>query len=157
VTGREFLFMVLMSCFISCNYFTNDSNSSKKSLDTIVDFTTVNVSPSFKSCDQLIDEEKTNCFRTTIKKHFKDGLDDNEFSSEEDISETIVLVLRIDNFGVVTLKELQASQEINDKLPELSSVLNTIVNEMPDLSPATKMGVPVTTEYQLPIKIQTKE
>ncbi|MFY7669575.1 hypothetical protein ACOSP6_00670 [Tenacibaculum sp. MEBiC06402] len=155
--GRAFLFILVISSLVSCNYFTNDSKGDKETLDTIVDFTTVNVSPSFKSCEQLIDEEKTNCFRTTIKNHFTEALSRNEFSSEEDISETVVLVLRIDNEGEVTLKELQSSQEIKNKLPELASVLNSIVNEMPYLSPATKMGVPVTTEYQLPIKIRTKE
>lgn len=155
--GRVFLYLVMMSCLVSCNYFTGDTKSNETDLDTVVDFTTVNVSPSFKECEQLIDEDKTNCFRTTIRKHFTDRLAQNTFSSQEDISETVVLVLRIDKKGKVTLKEIQSSEEIRIILPELTSVLNRIVREIPDLSPATKIGIPVTTEYQLPIKIQTKE
>jgi hypothetical protein len=152
-----FIFIVVVSCCVSCNYFSNDANNTTSKLDTVVDFTTVDVSPSFKECEQLLDDEKTECFRTTIRQHFTDGLYQNEFSSEEDIDETIVLVLRISEKGKMKLKKIESSSEIQNKLPELKSLLNKIVRDIPDLYPATKRGIPVTTEYQLPIEIQTQE
>lgn len=146
-----------MSCCLSCNYFSNDGKNSTPKLDTVVDFTTVDVSPSFKECEQLLDGEKTECFRTTVRQYFTDGLHQNELSSEEDIKETIVLVLRISDKGKMTLKRIKSSDEIQERLPELRLLLNQIVRDISDLFPATKRGIPVTTEYQLPIEIQTQE
>ncbi len=146
-----------MSCCLSCNYFSNDGNDLKSKLDTVVDFTTVDISPSFKECEQLLDDEKTECFRTTIRQHFTNGLRQNQLTSDEDISETIVIVLRISDKGKMKLKKIKSSDEIQDKFPELKLLLNQIVSEIPNLYPATKRGIPVTTEYQLPIEIQTQE
>ncbi|CAL2058987.1 hypothetical protein [Tenacibaculum sp. 190524A05c] len=154
---RVFLFILIISCCLSCSYFSDDGKNSKPKLDTVVDFTTVDVSPGFKECEQLLDDEKTECFRTTIRQHFTDGLHQNEFSSDEDIKETIVLVLRINDKGKMTLKQIKASDDIQQRFPELKSLLNQIVRDIPDLFPATKRGIPVTTEYQLPIEIQTQE
>jgi hypothetical protein len=157
VIRRVFIFVIMLSSCYSCNYFSNDGKPTKQKLDTIVDFTTVSQSPSFKNCEELLDDDKTNCFRNSIRKHFTEKLKETQFSSDAEISETVVLILRINNKGKVSLKEVESSNVIQEELPDLLAVLNKIVSELPQLIPASKIGIPVTTEYQLPIKIKTTE
>lgn len=157
MVNRVFLILILLMACFSCNYIKNRSSNSIEKLDTIVDFTTVDNSPSFKECEQLIDSDKTSCFRTSISNHFTEGLKRNDFLTNEDINETVIVVLQIDKKGSVTLKEIQSSTELQKKLSELPEVLRNIVNDIPNLFPAIKRGIPVTTIYQLPIQIQTKE
>lgn len=150
-------FVVGLSICTSCNYFSGDKNNVNRSgIDTIVDFSTVDVSPSFKECEDLLDAEKTGCFRKQIREKFAKRLNRYIFSSKEDIDETIILVLNINQNGKIAVENVASSEYIKENLPELSEILMQMVDSIPNLYPAIKRGIPVTTQYKLPIRIQTK-
>ncbi len=52
---------------------------------------------------------------------------------------------------------MESSKEIKIKLPKLDSVLRVSVDKIPNVYAAIKRGIPVTTKYRLPIKIQIKQ
>ena len=112
-------------------------------LDTIVNFSSVDTSPSFKVCDSIIDKQKkTNCFRTTIHQKIGAELQKHQFVIRDSISEIVYVDLLINSKGKIILEAMDSSEEIKIKLPKLDSVLR---------------GIPVTTKYRLPIKIQIKQ
>lgn len=148
-------FLILIGCCVSCNYSTTNKKNTTESLDTIVDFSTVDVSPSFKECEQLLGNEKTSCFRNSVQEKFTKGLKQYAFSSEADIEETILVVITINHKGKIGITEVQSSEFIQEKLPNLSDILGQMVDSLPKLFPATKRGIPVTVQYELPIEIKT--
>ena len=127
-------------------------------LDTIVNFSSVDTSPSFKVCDSIIDKQKkTNCFRTTIHQKIGAELQKHQFVIRDSISEIVYVDLLINSKGKIVLEAMASSEEIRIQLPELDSVLRISVDKIPNVYAAIKRGIPVTTKYRLPIKIQIKQ
>lgn len=158
---RVFSFLVVIIFCTSCDYFSMNqkkNTSTKNSLDTVVDLHSVDVSPSFSVCDSLIEKtKKTNCFRTTIHQLITEKLSDNKLTSEDAIDETINVHLLINSKGTIIFKELQSSERIKNDFPQLDSLLKISIENLPKIYPATKRGIPVTTQYQLPIRIKLEE
>ncbi|WP_223267224.1 hypothetical protein [Polaribacter sp. IC073] len=146
-------------CITSCDQFSFSKNSKNQQvLDTFVNFSSVDTSPSFKICDSFINkEEQSNCFRNTIHSKIGAELQKHEFTIKDAISEIIYVDLLISSKGKIILEAIQASENIKIQLPKLDSILKVSVAGIPHIYPAIKRGIPVTTKYRLPILIQVKE
>lgn len=152
------ILLIILLCFFSCDKFSFKKNIEAQVLDTIVNFSAVDTSPSFKNCDNLIDkEEMSNCFRNTIHKKIGEELLIHEFAIKDSISEIIYVDLLIDSKGEIILQSIDSSEEIKDQLPKLDSILEVSISKIPNIYPAIKRGIPVTTKYRLPILIELKE
>lgn len=154
---RVFTFLILLFFITSCDKIALTSDSTIQGLDTIVDFTSVDTYPSFKNCDSIIEKtKKQNCFRTTIHNKIGEELQKHTFIIEDSINETVLVDLLIDKNGVINYQSIQASNSLKKELPKFDSIVQTSVNKLSKVYPAIKRGIPVTTRYQLPIKIQLK-
>lgn len=150
-----FLFLLLFFC-ASCSYFSTNNDSDVQPKDSVIDFTKVDVSPSFKACDKLTGEAKTKCFRENMHQQLTKNLNEYQFETKKVISEEIEVVLKINKNGKVILKNIKASSFLKEEIPDLIPLLKKTINSLSVLRPATKRGIPVNTEYKLPIKIQTE-
>ncbi|KGL58526.1 hypothetical protein PHEL85_2790 [Polaribacter sp. Hel1_85] len=81
----------------------------------------------------------------------------NLFTIKDSIDEIIYVDLLINSKGIFILDSIQSSNNIKKELPQLDSLLKVSVQNLPQIFPANKRGIPVTTKYQLPIRIQLKE
>jgi len=155
---RFFSFLVLLFFITSCDKLSFTKKTENKVLDTIVDFSSVDRFPSFKNCDAIIDkQEKATCFRTTIHQKIGEELQQFTFTIKDSIDEVVYVDLIINSEGVFTLDSLQYSKKIKSELPKLESLLKLSIQKLPKIFPALKRGIPVTTKYRLPIRIQLKE
>ena len=155
---RVFSFLIFTAFCTSCDKLSFNKNEHIQALDTIVDFSSVDVSPSFKLCDSIIDKtKKTACFRVAIHQKIGEQLQQYSFTLKDAISETIFVNLLINSNGTISLDEIQSSKNIKLQLPELDSLLKVSVQKLPSIYPAIKRGIPVTTKYKLPIRIHLKE
>jgi len=151
-------FLLLFIFITSCDNFLFSKNKNMQLLDTIVNFSSVDTSPSFKVCDSIIDKQKkTNCFRTTIHQKIGAELQKHQFVIRDSISEIVYVDLLINSKGKIVLEAMESSEEIKIKLPKLDSVLRISIDKIPNVYAAIKRGIPVTTKYRLPIKIQIKQ
>jgi len=147
-----------MTFLTSCDKFSFTKKQPLQVLDTIVDFSSVDKYPSFPACDSIIDrDKKAICFRETIHATINEELQKHHFQIKDSINETIFLDILINAKGRFILDTIKSSENIRKQLPELDSILRTNINQLPEIISANKMGIPVTTKYQLPIKILLKE
>ena len=155
---RVFSFLLVIVFCTSCDKFSFSKNNQKIALDTIVDFSSVDTFPSFKVCDSLIDKQKkSDCFRNTIHQKIGEELLQHQLIIKDSIDEIVYMDLIIDSSGVFMLDSIESSENIQKQLPELDSLLKSSVQKLPKIFAAIKMGIPVTTKYRLPIRIQLKE
>ena len=155
---RIFTFIVLLFFITSCDKLSFLKSEKIQALDTIVNFSSVDTSPSFKECDSIIDKhQKSNCFRTTIHQKIGAELQKHQFIIRDSISEIVYVDLLINSKGKIVIEAMASSEEIRIQLPELDSVLRISVDKIPNVYAAIKRGIPVTTKYRLPIKIQLKQ
>ena len=155
---RVLTFLFLLLFITSCDKLPFSKNKNSKVLDTIVDFSSVDTFPSFKTCDSLIDKTaKSDCFRATIHQKIGEELQKHQLAIKDSIDEIIYVDLLISADGMFTLEAIQSSDTIKQELPELDSLLKVSVKKLPTIHPANKRGIPVATKYRLPIRIQLQE
>ncbi len=154
---RYFLLICLLFSFTSCEYFSFEKNKNIEKIDVDVDFTSVDVSPSFKVCDSLIEKEKKNtCFRTTLRQEISSSLAKQSIQVPQSVDETIEVAITIQSNKEVKLTSIKSSDSLLVILPSLKAILKKSVEELPAVYPAIKRGIPVTTVYKLPIRIAVK-
>ena len=155
---RVFYFLLMFTFLTSCDKFSFTKNTKRQVLDTIVDFSSVDTFPSFSVCDSLIDKQKkSDCFRKTIHQKVGEELLKNKLTIKDSIDEVVYVDLIINSKGEFILDSIESSQNIKNQLPELDSLLKASIQNLPVILPANKRGIPVTIQYQLPIRIQLKE
>jgi len=147
------LFLLISIC-TSCDFFNLKKKSQLQQLDTIIDFNSVDVSPSFAVCDSIFEKAaKDKCFRITIHKHISESLSKHKLEVRKAINETIQLVVVIDNKGNTIANQIAVSDSLKITIPVIDSLIRVSVQNLPKLFPATKRGIPVATQYQIPIQI----
>lgn len=155
---RVLAFSIFLLFCSSCDLVMGLDDSKIAPLDTTIDFSSVDFSPSFPACDSIITKlEKSTCFRNTMHAKIGSELQKHSFTIKEAISETVVVHLLISANGTVVLDEIQSSKNIKMQLPSLDRLLKVSVQNLPKITPARKRGIPVVTKYSLPIKIQLKK
>jgi len=155
---RVFFLLLFFLLITSCDKLSFLKSEKIQALDTIVNFSSVDTSPSFKECDSIIDKhQKSNCFRTTIHQKIGAELQKHQFIIRDSISEIVYVDLLINSKGKIVIEAMASSEEMRIQLPELDSVLRISVDKIPNVYAAIKRGIPVTTKYRLPIKIQLKQ
>ena len=152
---RFFSFLLILIFITSCDKFSFSKNDKNIVLDTIVDLSSVDTSPSFKACDSIFDKaKKSNCFRTTIHQKIGAELQQHLFVIKDSIDEIIYVDLIINSEGMFTLDTIKSSNNIKKILPQLDSLLRVSVHKLPKIFAANKMGIPVSVKYSLPIRIK---
>lgn len=143
-------------CF-SCDFFEKIKGHafSSNELDTIIDYSKVDVLPTFPICDSIVEVDvKNRCFINTLYSHFSKELLAHTFDVPKPIHETVTVKLKIDAQGKAELVSITSSPQVNDAIPMLNKIIGESVEKLPGLFPALKRGIPVATVYELPIVIQ---
>ncbi len=155
---RFFTFLIVVIFCTSCDKLSFTKNKDLHVLDTIVDFTSVDFSPSFKVCDSLIDKaQKSDCFRNTIHKKIGAELQKHSLKIKDSIDEVVFMDVLINSKGKIILQEITSTDNLKQQLPQLDSLLQESVQKLAYIYPAIKRGIPVTTMYRLPIRILLKD
>ena len=154
---RFFTFLIVVVFCTSCDKLSFPRNKDLQVLDTIVDFTSVDFSPSFKACDSLIDKtKKADCFRNTIHQKIGAELQKHSLIIKDSIDEVVFVDILISSKGEVIFQEITSTENLKQQLPQLDSLLQQSVQKLTNIYPAIKRGIPVTTKYRLPIRILLK-
>lgn len=122
-----------------------------------LDYSSVDVSPSFRICDSLIEKDKKDtCFRTTLRQEIFSSLAKQSIQVPQSVDETIEVAITIQSDKEVKLTSIKSSDSLMAIVPSLKAILKKSVEELPAVYPAIKRGIPVTTVYKLPIRIAVK-
>lgn len=151
-----FIFILLLFFTISCSFF--EVNSKKEPLlevDTMVDFNSVDAFPLFPKCKEIPSREKQQiCFQLEMSKHIYASLKNYNLNAKELVNDTVLVKLKVNSDGIISLSDIQISERTKVLLPEFDSIVKAGLNELPMVQPAIKRNMPVTTEFTLPIVLK---
>ena len=149
-------FIIILFCSFlttSCSFFENKSKSKPiQKVDTIVDFNSVDAFPLFPDCSDIPSREKQQiCFQLEMSKYIYASLKEFSLNTSEAINDTVLVKLRIDHLGNTSLSKIIISKNTRQLIPEFDSIVKLSIENLPQLQPAIKRSMPVTTEFTLPI------
>ena len=150
--------LVIILCFSSCDYFSFERKKNVQELDTIVDRSSVDTFPSFGVCDSIIDKEKkANCFRETIHREISTQLSQEQIKVKKPIDEIVNVIITVQANDQLNLRSFKASDSLLAMIPDLKERVTKSIQKLPKVRAAVKRGIPVTSEYKLPIRIKLND
>jgi hypothetical protein len=156
---KHILFVLICLVLSSCNYFDVKKTSSeeilKEELQTF-NWKDVDVFPAFASCDSssTIQERKL-CFQNTLIKHIQNHLSKEKMVVSTDLEDTIVIDFKLSDKGEISILNLKVKAETLKALPNITNQINTAIDSLPKIYPAIKRGQLVTSQFKLPIIINS--
>lgn len=158
--NSKLLFAILvLASFTSCEFLQKKlcGTASGVVMDTIVDYHSVDAYPSFSVCDSLVNAAaKNRCFTNNLYTHLSSSLMAYTFTVSERIDEKVAVTLKIDAKGKATLVTIVSSEQVKEELPQLDSLIKASVQTLPQMFPALKHGIPVATEYVVPLVLKVE-
>ena len=163
----SFIFMKRISLIFfvvvltSCNYFEKKKVYSKDILEEELqtfNWNEVDEYPTFESCDDTLGKEnKKQCFEKTVLKILNHRLSQQSIIVTEDVNDTILLTITIDNNGKFNVDDIKSSELTKTQIPKIDSLLIQCFDSLPKIYPAIKRSQQVTTQFSLPVVVKINE
>lgn len=143
----------------SCQYF----ETKKVSLETFykeelktIDWKDVDQYPAFPKCESFTEKrEQKSCFENTLSSHLRQVFINHNAIAVRDLNDTVIVKFTISNIGKLSILEIQKTETINTEFPTFNHWLEESIDTLNPVSPAYKRGIPVETQFTLPIIIKT--
>ncbi len=150
---KKSLILLLIFC-TSCQYFDKKIPLEKDLLDkeiNAINWSQVDEFPSIKSCDSITDKgQRQNCFIQNLSQLIQQKLDTTKTAIVHPKQDTIQVKIT-----VLADASMQFETQINDSIQynkaKIDSILKARLVDFPAIKPATKRGIPVKTQFILPI------
>ncbi|MGG5576427.1 hypothetical protein ACPDHL_03675 [Myroides sp. C15-4] len=147
-----FFFPVL---FTSCQWMSarlpNEQQLLEEELNKI-DWTKVDLYPSVVSCDSIFDEEsRKECFFAYIREELEANFRVDTLRGTFAHIDTLNILVTIQPDAQVSLVLYQLNDSLKQHLKSVDSLLQEKSKTLRNLSPAMKRGVPVTSQFVLPL------
>lgn len=148
------ILLLLTLSLYSCKYFNSQVPNQDELLEKelkAINWNQVDELPSFSNCDSVVDKtQKKQCFFDFLTQLIQQKLS---------IDTLTVLYPKLDTINVkVTVladASLQFEPQINDTLSynttKIDSILKARLVDFPKVNPAIKRGIPVKTQFVLPV------
>lgn len=142
------LVYILLLFFNSCQLFVEKQLTENEILEkrmAAIDWTKVDVLPSFSECDLLKNQtDKKNCFFEFLQQKILEKLTKDKFVFESDSLKIQVLLDKNGNFQFFDY----------NKNSVLDSILKIKLANFPRANPAIKQGIYVKSEFNIDLKIR---
>ena len=152
------LFAIFFALLFSSCDFISPKKSSLQNLavfDTIVDYSTVDVYPLLKECNNCDTNEDQNlCFENELIKKLEKILNKTKIEANNSFKDTVYVDLLIGNSGKVTVVGFQSTDKVDKEIKAFDSIIEQSIQQLPNLiQPSTKRGIPVNAQFKLPIAV----
>lgn len=158
---KRLLLIFFVIVLTSCNYFEKKKVYSKDILEDELqtfNWNEVDEYPTFESCDDTLGKEnKRQCFEHTILQILNYSLSQQNIIVNEDVNDTILLTITIENTGNFRVDNIKKSQITTAQIPKIDSLLIHSFDSLPKVYPAIKRSQQVTTQFSLPVVVKINE
>ncbi|MFS4455996.1 hypothetical protein [Maribacter sp. 2304DJ31-5] len=158
---KRFLVMLVFGILISCNYFEPKEERTQKIIASEleqIDWNTVDAYPLFYDCDEsAVKEEQRSCFESKLTSHFKNTLKEFEFTIDADTDPKVNVIFVVNSKGRIIIKRIEKDPSVIKQMPEFDGIISQSLKNLPTIAPAIKRGIPVSTKFSIPIKLNRRK
>jgi hypothetical protein len=153
---------ILVLCLVvsSCDLFETKKISSETFYDEelkTINWNDVDQYPVFKVCEHISEKlEQQRCFSDVLKNSLNEAAFKGGIAIDRNVSDTVWLKFDISEEARLSVKEILMDSLTSQTFPLLKQALLDRIDSLKLIAPATKQGIPVRTEFSLPIVIETE-
>ena len=155
----SFLFFIILFLATSCQFFETEKVSSdtiyKEEMKTI-NWKDVDRYPSFSNCENTLEKPaQQECFINTISTQVYKSLNHENIIATREVYDTIKVNFEVGSNGELSIIAIKIDTILQKEFPDLEAWLLQSIDSLQPIAPAYKRGVPVKTQFTLPVIIRT--
>ena len=152
-------------CFVifimsSCTYFETKKISSETFLEEelkSINWKDVDQYPVFTNCEDISDKlTQKSCFESTLTTQIYQFINSKNIIANRDLNDTVNLDFLVTNTALISVTNIEMDSLLGAAFPQLEKWLLESIDSISVVAPAYKRGIPVNTEFSLPIVIKTQ-
>lgn len=153
-------FIIVLLC-TSCQFFETEKISSETFYEEewkTIDLKNVDRYPAFATCDTLSEKQmQKDCFEGELGYQLQKSMTAQGVRALRDLNDTIVLSFSISEKATITILHMQIDSLLQKEFPHLKDSLKYSIDALQLVAPAYKRGIPVKTQFTVPIIVTTEE
>lgn len=154
------LFLICLS-LQACQFFQVEKVSSETLFEEeiqTINWKDVDAYPLFSSCEESLDKERQKeCFINTLNAAIYQKISNERFTTSQQLFDTVYINFKIDNIGKLSVLQIQIDSLVSREFPDFETQITEALNVLEISTPAYKRGIPVTTQFTLPIIVRTND
>ena len=155
--SRLIIIISIILVSYSCDFISPKKMALKNSvlLDTVIDYTEVDVYPLFLDCNNCDSSEKQNlCFEMELLRRLHKIMGEEIIEASIKSRDTLTVEVLVDTDGKISIVEINKPEGLENNLPKIDSLLFDSFAALPaTVQPSLKRGIPVNSMFILPIVI----
>jgi hypothetical protein len=155
---KKGLFFILVF-MVSCQYFDKKIPNEKDLLDKeikAINWSQVDEFPTITNCDTVVNtSERQNCFIQNLSQLIQQKLDTTKTAIINPKSDTIQVKVTVSADATLQF-ETQLSESKSYNKIKIDSILKARLIDFPQIKPAIKRGIPVKTQFILPVILKKR-
>lgn len=158
MSHRLFLIFSLILA-TSCQYFDTEKVSSDeiyKDEIKAINWKDVDRYPSFPLCEAVLEKpEQKDCFIKTISSRLYQNISRDDMIAVREVYDTVKVKFEVGTSGRLSILEIKMDTVLQKEFPDLERLIFNSVDSLQPIAPAYKRGIPVKTQFILPVIVQT--
>lgn len=158
---KQFPFFLVFLFFNSCQYFEKQVPSEKELLQKelkSINWKVVDEYPSVVDCEKISDKkQRQKCFFEVMAQLIQEKLDIDSLSILYPELDTIDVKVTVFPNATMKFEPQFPKDSVNYDRTKVDSILQARLVDFPKVNPAIKRGVPVKTQFILPVIIKAKD
>jgi hypothetical protein len=158
---KKLLFFFTFITITSCNYFDKKVPTEQELLTKQlqqINWNEVDEYPSFRECATLEDKsQQKQCFFEFLTSTIQEKLNVDTLSVLFPELDTIEVKVTVYPNATLQFEPQFPKDSVAYDVVKIDSILHARLVEFPKVNPATKRGIPVKTQFILPVIIQTEK
>jgi hypothetical protein len=154
-----FLIISLLLLVTSCQFFETEKVSSEKIYKDemeAIDWKDVDRYPSFSNCDNILEKpEQKDCFINTVSSQLYRSINHEGMVATREVYDTVKVNFEVSSSGQLSILEIKMDTVLQKEFPDLEIWLLQSIDSLQPVAPAYKRGIPVKTQFTLPVVIKT--
>ena len=157
---KKLLLIALLIFFESCQYFEKRVPNEKELLDKElkhINWNEVDEYPTVAECETLADAaERKQCFFEFLTTTIQQKLADDTLSTLFPQLDTIEVTITVYPDAMMDFKPRFLKDSVAYDTKKIDSILHARLVDFPKVNPAIKRGIPVKTQFVLPVIIKSE-
>ena len=159
-TLKHYYFLLCLFLLQSCQYFEKKVPSEKELLQKelkAINWKEVDEYPSFVDCDKLTDKkQRQQCFFEYLTQMIQDKLEVDTLSVQYPELDTIEVKVTVFPDSKMQFEPQYPKDSVAYDTIKIDSILHARLINFPKVNPAIKQGIPVKTQFVLPVIIKVE-
>jgi len=151
------VFLLLLAT--SCQFFETEKVSSEKIYKEeieAIDWKDVDRYPSFSNCESILEKpQQKECFINTINSQLYKSISHENMVAVREAYDTVKVNFEVSSSGQLSIMEIKMDSVLQKEFPDLKKWILQSIDSLKPVAPAYKRGIPVKTQFTLPVVIQT--